>query len=91
MINLRSASNKEEVKMGKYLFIVTVLGIYIYLYMDLPKDMQAATQYEIVQLHNPLIPLPANAANMQESNAAVQDKARVILVSAPVRETPRGR
>jgi len=74
--------------MGKYLFIVTVLGVYIYLYMDLPKDMQAVTQYEIVQLHNPLMPLPANSKMMQESKAKHLDNAKVILVSSPVRDTP---
>lgn len=74
--------------MGKYLLIVAVLGVYIYLYMDLPKDMQAATQYEIVKLHNPLIPLPSDVALQEKSGADLQD-AKVILVSSPTKGTPK--
>lgn len=74
--------------MGKYLLIVAVLGVYIYLYMDLPKDMQAATQYEIVKLHNPLIPLPSDVALQEKSGPELQE-AKVILVSSPTKGTPK--
>lgn len=78
--------------MGKYLLVLAVLGVYFYMYMDLPKDIQAATQYEIVQLHNPLMPLPADADVMRESSGiSMQDKGKIILVSSPVRESPQGK
>jgi hypothetical protein len=75
--------------MGKYLLVLAVLGVYIYLYMDMPRDIQAATQYEIVQLHNPLMPLPAAANVMHESSGiSMQENAKILLVSSPVRESP---
>jgi len=78
--------------MGKYLLVLAVLGVYFYMYMDLPKDIQAATQYEIVQLHNPLMPLPADADAMRESSGmSMQDKTKILLVSSPVRDSPQGK
>lgn len=70
--------------MGKYLFILAILGIYIYLYMDLPKDMQAATQYEIVKLHNPLIPLPSSVELQEKAGTDLQNP-NIIRISSPIK------
>ncbi len=74
--------------MGKYLFALAALGVGTYLYMHLymapSKNMQAAAEYEIAQLHNPLIPIPANVREMQERlDADMQAGTKITLVSSP--------
>ncbi len=68
--------------MEKYLLVLSVSGVCLYLFMDLyiglPRDMQVASQYEIVQLHHPLMP-------PSDSDIASQDEAKVIPMTYPVR------
>lgn len=71
--------------MGKYLFTLAILGTCMYLYMSTPINTEVTTEYEIAQLHNPLIPIPASVREIQEeSDANMQANAKIILVSSPI-------
>ena len=68
--------------MEKYLIVLSVVGVCLYLftdlYLDLPKDMPAAAKFEIVQLHHPLMP-------PSDSDSVIQNKDRALLEASPAR------
>ncbi len=63
--------------MGKYLLVLAVVGVCLYLFMDLyvelPKDIQVASQQEIMQFRHPLMPPAGGDMAMQNDSQALLD------------------